>query len=407
MLRGCLQLKPRWGRSLVIVSGVVTVTGLVWLWWKGVPRLYEGSGAGPDVLIQSTTGIRMGLIIGLAGAGVISALWVNTRALSAIQMGQTTDRFAKAVEQLGSETIDVRLGGIYALEQLAVDSHRGQDQVAVVEVLGAFTRVHSDPLYQWQRSQKSWRELCRSPDELPAEAKAYVERQIKPPADVQAAITVLGRLADRVTSRADLSGAYLCGAALTRAKFARAIFTGAGLADADLTNAELTGAVLADTDLTHALFAGADLAGADLAGADLTGADLTSANLTGASLPAVTLIAVILINVVLVGAELTRADLSKAYLNDADLTGADLSGADLTGADLTGAKLNRAKLTGAYLIEAVLRGADLTGADLGGADLGGADLADAATLTQHQLNRAQGSARTIIPEGLIRPAHWS
>ena len=30
-----------------------------------------------------------------------------------------TDRYAKAIEQLGNEKLDVRLGGIYALDQLA------------------------------------------------------------------------------------------------------------------------------------------------------------------------------------------------------------------------------------------------------------------------------------------------
>jgi hypothetical protein len=43
--------------------------------------------------------------------------------------------------------VDVRLDGIYALEQLAVDSHRDRDQATIVEVLSAFTRVHSDPAY--------------------------------------------------------------------------------------------------------------------------------------------------------------------------------------------------------------------------------------------------------------------
>ena len=52
-----------------------------------------------------------------------------------------TDRYTKAVEQLGSDKLDVRIGGIYALERIARDSAR--DHPAVMEVLTAFIREHS------------------------------------------------------------------------------------------------------------------------------------------------------------------------------------------------------------------------------------------------------------------------
>jgi hypothetical protein len=52
-----------------------------------------------------------------------------------------TDRYTKAIEQLGSGKLDVRIGGIYALERIAHDSPR--DHPAVLEVLAAFVREHS------------------------------------------------------------------------------------------------------------------------------------------------------------------------------------------------------------------------------------------------------------------------
>jgi hypothetical protein len=107
--------------------------------------------------------------------------------------------YAKAIEQLGNDNLDVRLGGIYSLEQIATDSPLDRDQATVVEVLRAFVRVHSDP-----------------------------------PVDVQAAVTVLGRLTPREgVSRGDLSGANLT----------KAILDGA-----DLTNASLYGANLAKAE---------------------------------------------------------------------------------------------------------------------------------------------------------------
>ena len=36
------------------------------------------------------------------------------------QEGQITERFTRAIEQLGSDKIAIRLGGIYALERVAL-----------------------------------------------------------------------------------------------------------------------------------------------------------------------------------------------------------------------------------------------------------------------------------------------
>ena len=56
-----------------------------------------------------------------------------------------TDRYTKAIEQLGSDKLDVRIGGIFALERIARDSAR--DHPTVMEVLAAFIREHSHE--QW------------------------------------------------------------------------------------------------------------------------------------------------------------------------------------------------------------------------------------------------------------------
>ncbi|MEK4851845.1 pentapeptide repeat-containing protein [Paenibacillus sp. FSL H7-0756] len=86
-------------------------------------------------------------------------------------------------------------------------------------------------------------------------------------------------------------------------------------------------------------------------------------------------------------------------------------GADLIGAKLRGADLRCLSLRGAYLIAADLSGADLRFADLIGADfrdtnLRGADLRGSLFLTQAQLQAAQGSPSTKLPEALRHPEHW-
>jgi uncharacterized protein YjbI with pentapeptide repeats len=107
-------------------------------------------------------------------------------------------------------------------------------------------------------------------------------------------------------------------------------------------------------------------------------------------------------------AELLRgvSDLVRAEYSGVDHRGADLMGANLAGADLRGANLRGAYLIAANLRGANLREADMIGADLRDADLGGADLTGAIFLTQSQLTAARGDARTVVPDGFTRPAHW-
>ena len=99
------------------------------------------------------------------------------------EQGQVTDRYTKAIEQLGSDKPDVRIGGIYALERIARDSAR--DHPTVMEVLTAFIREHS---------QEDW------PLPAPTSRMKWIirrarfreqERSTRP--DVEAALTVLGR----------------------------------------------------------------------------------------------------------------------------------------------------------------------------------------------------------------------
>src|SRR5215471_816835 len=97
---------------------------------------------------------------------------LTLRAIELTEQGQVTDRYTKAIDQLGSGKLDVRIGGIYALERVARDSPR--DHPTIMAVLAAFIREHSRE--QWP----------------PAEPGAEPpERTTRP--DVQAAATVIGR----------------------------------------------------------------------------------------------------------------------------------------------------------------------------------------------------------------------
>ncbi len=244
--------------------GVLVLVGLVALLvWRVPPALYDYVPDAKDrAAAEAST--RTGLVAGFAGLAALGSLAVTARTYRLTQQGQIADRYTKAIAQLGDEKLDVRLGGIYALERIAEDSKR--DHPTVVEVLSAFVR---------ERTAVTPR--VRPVDRRTAHPLSLSSRVKKLGVDVQAALTVLGRLPKRRgVSRGDVGGADLTGANLRSADLTGANLTRANLSGAFLTDADLTGAFLADADLTEAFLAGANLSGASLAGANLTKArDLT------------------------------------------------------------------------------------------------------------------------------------
>jgi len=80
------------------------------------------------------------------GAGLFAAgaLVFTVRNFTLSREGQVADRYTKAITQLGDETLNVRIGGIYALERVARDS--AKDHPTVMEVLAAFIRARAAPL---------------------------------------------------------------------------------------------------------------------------------------------------------------------------------------------------------------------------------------------------------------------
>jgi len=110
---------------------------------------------------------RGGLLTFGAGLFAIGALiftarnfTLSRRAFDLAEQGQVTDRYTRAIEQLGSDTIDVTIGGIYALERIAHDSPR--DHPTVMEVLAACVREHSRAMAQSVR--RAWCRVARARD---------------------------------------------------------------------------------------------------------------------------------------------------------------------------------------------------------------------------------------------------
>jgi hypothetical protein len=187
--------------------------------------------------------------------------------------GQITDRYSKAVDQIGATSPEVCLGGLYALGRIMRDSPR--DEQPVVAVLSAFVR---------RQAQRNDDLAIPWPDE-------EAERdEVKPSFRIQAALNVIsGRVhhdPDAIPDLrdCDLRGARLRYAQLQGGSFRRSYLYKAHLEGADLTEASLVDADLTDANLTGAILTHADLRRARLSQAKFSGTDLSQALLTPGAL---------------------------------------------------------------------------------------------------------------------------
>jgi hypothetical protein len=128
---------------LLAVAWVLLVPAADWLARQDV-GLSQGS------TLETARNNARGTFLTLS-AGVLAAaallftarnFVLSRRTFELTEQGQVTERYTRAIEQLGSDKLDVRIGGIYALERVARDSPR--DHPTVVEVLSAFVREHSN-----------------------------------------------------------------------------------------------------------------------------------------------------------------------------------------------------------------------------------------------------------------------
>jgi hypothetical protein len=362
------------------------------------------------VLVQGLASVVQALAVVLTGTvGLIGLLftWRNLsqtrkstqRSLELTEQGQITERFTRAIDQLGETAdngdprLEIRLGGIYALERIDKESPERAYHSTVMEVLTAYVRENAPrPTKASNKSPEG--DFIKPPQGDPASSsgpdeaaeqeegtKQGVEPTSAPPrTDIQAILRVLNRREeDRVPKNHRVQSLDLRGTNLQEAWLWEA-----DLSEAMLGDSVLQGANLFDADLSEANLPGADLTKANLSGADLSGADLSISFRGPVHAP----------------------DLIRASLQEADLRKTNLSRANLFAADLSEANLFDADLSEANLLDAVLQGARLWGADL----------SETRELNQKQIDWTLGNNEplegltrnaTKLPEGLNRPKFWS
>jgi hypothetical protein len=292
----------------------------------------------------------------LTEKGQNQAQRATSESLRVAEQGQITERFSRAIDQLGAKTdgrpnMELRLGGIYSLERIAFESER--DHWPIMEVLSAYVRKNA------RRKDDQFVDCgtSRPPDPRhPAEV----------PPDVEAVVIAIRRrnhLGDETEtqtfdlSHTDLHFADLTGATLKRVRLSGAELTGADFREATLPRAEFNDARLIDADFSTRHETGPDSYDYSSRPVQLTVAEFNSVDARGASFH---------------GADLRQAFFTYARLDEVDFAEADLHGA-------------------------FMRGACLAGADFDGANLKGASLAGARGATPGQFDNAITDKSTQLP----------
>lgn len=248
------------------VSFIVFLTIVYFFWIRPNEQLNNTKASlTAKEFIELKSDIRTGLAQALGGTALLIGLGFTWRSIRAAEKnltigqkniaatqkiaaqnialaleGQITDRFTKAIAQLGDAQLAVRLGGIYALERIAKDSRK--DYWTIIEVLTAFVRHRA-----------AWK-----PDDSTHPEPASALHQVA--ADVQAVLHVISRREFSYDNGENLS-LDLSRTDLRGGDFTSANLNGANLAMAHLEGASFTGVQLERANLNDAHFDGAMLMG--------------------------------------------------------------------------------------------------------------------------------------------------
>lgn len=370
----------------------------------------------------------------LISAGALIGTSVSSQhQLDLSRKGQIADRFSTTVELLSSEGTGKRLGGIYALEQIANESP--EYRTAVKNALAGFVRVSSHQ----SGPTCAAADLAQYPDI--AAAVAILADQIPKGGPT----TTPARWANNAKSFIDLAGSCLRGTNLERSRLNYARLSGADMGDSAFDGASLQHAQLGASG-SEIMTNGSDyvaylesltkgnlnIAGASFREADLSDADLSRIWVRRSCGPQPSL----WFN----GATLTGANMWQSAIPDAIFVGANMDGMTITASSFVGAEfdaetsmrdikvdkwinfeqadLRGVNLTGLTFVNplsgqhwpkinfrnANLQGADLRGLNLKDADFSGADLREANLDDIDQLTGARWDGWTLWPDGIVPTA---
>ncbi|WP_095589045.1 pentapeptide repeat-containing protein [Actibacterium ureilyticum] len=391
------QSEPKWVRQLpieapswfpwqisLVASAILAVTVLAtfWQFFKAVIGIdaFESNA-------EHHAAIRNSGLVVAALVGVPFVIWrsiVAQKQVDVAEQSHITDQINKAVENIGAldsngkPSIEVRIGGLLALERIS--KLNPGEHIQIMEILCAYIRENA-------RAQVA-AEVPLDDKGVPTSDAAITLRD-----DLLTAFDIIDRRDD--TRRAIEDGTF-------RLNFDYADFRGLNLSTRRLERARLRNARLQ----------GANLLGADMQGADLRGAEMQRAELLRAKMQRSNLIRAQMQGVDLSGAQMQGVDLCMVQMQGAGLRWARMQGADLRLAQMQRADLSGARMQGADLSVANMdKDTSLTAANFQGASISEVDF-EAVSITTEQLNQLFADASVKRPDGAGPddpnwPDHWA
>jgi uncharacterized protein YjbI with pentapeptide repeats len=334
---------PDW--PVIAAVCVLGMAALAAIW--GVPKLqvrrWERAGvtgrelaelenSSRGTIVQVIGGVALILTFATTWAQIADTRRSTDKTLELTRLQQANERFTRALTQLASTHLEIRVGAITGLGDI-VRTDASQREPVVQILLTYLHRRRPRP-----RLPLGGTELIFGP---PVCAGPLIKVRSADP-DTQAAVRVISERRNGTHPRYDMSslglrsvdarggdftGANLTNTSLAKANLNDALLNHTNLFIAEFTRACARGASFREAVALHATFAEANLEHADLYGADFESADLERADLAKANVRSVTF--------------------TNASLRGANLAGASFESAKLAGADLSGAKVTRRELRGA------------------------------------------------------------
>jgi hypothetical protein len=237
--------------SSMVIGALILLFLILWQ----VPKQQSADPSlSPKERIELENSARVTIAQILGGTVLLTGLYFTWQNLRVSEEGQITERFTRAIGQLGDDKLQIRLGGIYALERIARDSPRDL-RTPIIVILAAYVRerdpwpevgktpeVGNVPFHKWPEGNVMY--SCVRP------AGSAVQNLYERAPDIQAIMTIIGRRSKQEEdqrfdlSSTDLRGADLNFANLSYLDLSRSNLEGACLESASLEFTDLTGANL-------------------------------------------------------------------------------------------------------------------------------------------------------------------
>src|SRR5215204_2005114 len=210
--------KPSRGRLIgFAIAGAMLLVGILWVW------VHPTDPTEKKDFIQAV-GVLLAALAGLSGLYFTSQNLKQTRQNTEkqlqqardstkdqlqqaresqeqnqrlIEQGQITERFTRAIDQLGkvdeknNKLFEIRLGGIYALERIARESE--EDHWPIMEVLTAYVRQHAPSRPEEGQQGEEEDAAVEQKSEEDSKGESDPTEVPAPAPDIQAIMTVLRR----------------------------------------------------------------------------------------------------------------------------------------------------------------------------------------------------------------------